>query len=354
MINRRQIAFAACLTVLIEFGLLVMLAWWLTSRPADAAVVQDPPPETPPEEEVVLIQPAPELAELLTFVRTRADQAADAPSAPTPFIGAETTRAASEEPAVGEEPVPTSDGIEAPGLTLEDQDFRDGPDVEGQGGGTPGQPGLAAAAPATSATPTDGSEGEAEEEARVAAARPVPDLVELPEELPRMQVRTPEEKLRTPREADDPGEEEQQLAARPPAAVGGGGKPGFQEERVRRALEGTINQEGVASLDVEETPLGRYMQIVSKVIARDWQRAFRRNENLLLVQPGFIRVHFVVSSEGRVISARAVDVRDASESQKWSTIRAVLGARLPPIPPEVRGVLDDGQLEVNFNFLFFM
>jgi hypothetical protein len=175
--------------------------------------------------------------------------------------------------------------------------------------------------------------------------------MDLPEKLPRMSVERPEDKLR-PRPKEKDGESD--LAARPPAGGGGGGAPGFQEQKIRRAVEGTITQKGVTALDVEATPLGRYLQVVSKVVSRDWQRACRRNENLVHIQPGFIRVNFVISKDGKIGLARALEVRDASETQKWFTLRAIKAAKLPPIPPEVVELLEDGHLEVNFNFLFFL
>lgn len=351
MIGRTQFVIAALAALLLELALLLVIAGGLDRQRVEKPESVPPPVATPPP--VVLatlmpVLPVPQ-PERMNFQIVDAGALREKPTRPTNLIADADSRAASELPNRRDDgpALPTQEGIEAPGLDLVNQNFNDG-DQETAAAGRPGPAGPAIPDPPEPAVEPAPPEKPARPE-ELAAARPE-DLLPIPGALPRMTVPKPEELLR-PRDQQEP---EAEVAAnvppRPPPG-GGGGTPGFQSQKIQRAIEGTLNQRGKASLEVEDTPLGRYMKVVSRVIERDWQSACRRHRDV--ATPGFLRVNFTIAADGRVTAARKVDARDGGEASLWFTLNAVKGAKLPPIPPEVVEMLEDGRLEINFNFLFF-
>ena len=369
MIGSRQIALAVLASLVIELGVLFSAAAWSVTHPEARSVLPTLQREDGADEETVIdlvpvlpvdvaLVPAPPRREVLEFVETTGEQNQGTPPRVTNLISDHSTQAAGEggKDQPDKRPQPEMKGIEEKGLQLANQDFQDGNDDSSEKASV-----AAAAAPVPPAPAPPPVPPEPPKEV-AAVEKPQPDppppadralesikpMIELPDSLPRLATGTPEEKLRPRPQA----QAQPEIAARPPPSEGGGKEPGFRAQKISRALEGTISQKGPASLDVEATPLGRYLTLVSRIVGRDWQRACRRNENLMHVQPGFIRVNFVVGADGKVLRASAVEQRDAGETQKLFTVNAVRQAVLPPIPKDVLDVLEGGQLEVNFNFLF--
>jgi hypothetical protein len=352
MIGRPQIVFAALAAFLLEVVLLLAIAFWLESPPEESVAERKPTPDSPPPPRVVLatlmpIVPVPQ-PERLNFELVDPGALREKPTRPTNLISDADSRAASELPSRREDgpAMPTQEGIDAPGLDLTNQKFSDG-EQEVASAAQPGPSGPPEPVPPEPTPPSPPAEPARPEE--VAAPRPE-ELLPLPTTLPRMEVTRPEELLRPREEKPDEPEVANNVPPRPPPG-GGGGTPGFQSEKIQRAIEGTLSQRGKASLEVEDTPLGRYLKTVSRVIERDWQNACRRHRDV--ATPGFLRVNFTISADGRVTSARKVEARDGGEASVWFTLNAVKGAKLPPIPADVVEMLEAGHLEMNFNFLFF-
>ncbi len=367
VIGRRQYALAAFAAVVLESGLLLGAAWWASANPAPAVAMPSAGAESlaEPDLAVTIVPVVPVAAvaaaaekEVLQFVETSADQNQGKPARPTNLISDRSTQAAGEggQDRVDKRPQPQVDGSNLPGFELASQDFRDGPDDAPADGTPPAPPAPPAPVPPTPPVPpAPPTITEATAKPRLdhptpaeVALESIKPMIELPDSLPRLSAGRPAEQL-PPRKDDRVTPD---LSPRPPPGGGGGGDAGFKPQKIRRAMEGTIAQRGNASLDVEATPLGRYLQVVVRVVTRDWQRACRRNENLMHVQPGFLRVNFVVAPDGHVLRASAVEQRDAGETQKIFTLNAVKQADLPPIPQEIVEVLEGGKLEINFNFLF--
>lgn len=355
MIGRSQIVFAALAALLLELGLLLAIAIWLDSPTEKLVDGEKSVPESSPPPRVVLatlmpVLPVPQ-PEQLNFQLVDPGALREKPTQPTNLISDANSRAATELASRRDDgpALPTQDGIDAPGLDLANQKFSDGEQeiasaAEPGPGGPPQPPTPEATKPKEPIEQVDPSPP-----AEVAAIRPE-ELLPLPTTLPRMEVTKPEELLRPREEKPTESEIAANVPPRPPPG-GGGGSPGFQSEKIQRAIEGTLSQRGKASLEVEDTPLGRYLKSVSRVIERDWQSACRRHRDV--ATPGFLRVNFTIAADGRVTSARKVEARDGGEASVWFTLNAVRGAKLPPIPAEVVEMLEAGHLEINFNFLFF-
>lgn len=354
MIGRSQIVIAALAALLLEGLLLFVIAATLGKGEPPPEKKEDresPPAGAPPKVVLATLMPVATVPppERLNFQIVDAGALREKPNRPTNLISDADSRAATELPSRRDDgpALPTQDGIDAPGLDLVNQNFNDG-EQEAAAAGRPGPAGPVNPDPPEPERPPAPVEKPAQP-AEMAAARPE-EILPLPGTMPRLTVPKPEDLLR-PREEENP---EPDLAAnvppRPPPG-GGGGTPGFQSQKIQRAIEGTLNQRGKASLEVEDTPLGRYMKVVSRVIERDWQSACRRHRDV--ATPGFLRVNFTIAADGRVTMARKVEARDGGEASLWFTLNAVKSAKLPPIPPEVVEMLEDNRLEINFNFLFF-
>lgn len=356
MIGRSQIVLAALAALLLEAALLWSAAALIQPDPPKPGKesVRENKPAPPPRTVLATLMPVmPVLPvptpEQLNFELVDAGALRENPTLPTNLISDAASRAASELPSRRKDgpALPTQEGIEAPGLDLTNQNFTDGEEELASSSPRPGPSGLEAVSPPTPPQPQKPSEPAMP--AETAANRPE-EIFSLPTTLPRMVVPKPEDLLR-PR-GEKPGEPEvaMNVPPRPPPGAGGG-NPGFQSEKIQRAIEGTLSQRGKASLEVEDTPLGRYFKSVSRVIERDWQSACRRHRDV--ATPGFLRVNFTIAADGRVTMARKVEARDGGEASLWFTLNAVKSAKLPAIPAEVVELLEDGHLEVNYNFLFF-
>ena len=352
MIRRSQMVFAALAALLLEVALLLAIAGWgLSPKETEPEEKEKSTTESPPPRVVLAtlmpVLPLPQ-PERLNFQLVDPGALREKPTRPTNLISDANSRAATELPSRREDgpAMPTQEGIEAPGLDLTNQNFTDG-EQEVASAARPGPPGPTEPAPPEPTPPVPATEPAQPEE--VAALRPE-ELLPLPTTLPRMQVTRPEELLRPREEKPTEPEVAANVPPRPPPG-GGGGTPGFQSEKIKRAIEGTLSQRGKASLEVEDTPLGRYFKSVSRVIERDWQNACRRHRDV--ATPGFLRVNFTIAPDGRVTAARKVEARDGGEASLWFTLNAIKGARLPPIPAEVVEMLEGGHLEINYNFLFF-
>ncbi|MFM7180131.1 MAG: hypothetical protein ACKO2G_01500 [Verrucomicrobiales bacterium] len=352
MIGRSQIVFAALAALLVEVVLLLAIAYWLEAPPEQSITEKKPSTDSSPPPRVVMatlmpVLPVPVPAKL-SFEFVDAGALREKPTRPTNLISDADSKAASELPSRREDgpAMPTQDGIDAPGLDLTNQKFSDG-EQEVASAAPSGPSGPPEPIPPEPTPPSPPAEAAQPKEV---VATPPEELLPLPTPLPRMEVTRPDELLRPREEKPDEPEVANNVPLRPPPG-GGGGTPGFQSEKIQRAIEGTLSQRGKASLEVEDTPLGRYLKTVSRMIERDWQSACRRHRDV--ATPGFLRVNFTISADGRVTTARKVEARDGGEASLWFTLNAVKGAKLPPIPAEVVEMLEAGHLEINFNFLFF-
>lgn len=353
MIGPRQYWLAAVLAVLLEGVLLLVLAWSMRAGDTlDEQTERESPPPVAREEVVVLapvMPPSPAQQQKLSFqlVETNDGQLQAKPDKPSGLISDRDTRAATEEESRNRSAaaMPTVTGITEAGLDLENQQFKDGPDEASAEAAKP-----EVARPEVVATPMPRPD-EAEkpvEPAQVTATTSPPKLtaIPVPGDLPRLATTKPEDLLR-PR-PDNAKPDQQAMPPRPDSSAG---QSGQQSQKIKRAIEGTLSQRGKASLDVDDTPLGRYLRSVSRVIERDWQYACRSHRDL--TRPGFLRVGFTIDKDGVVTTARGIEARDGGEASKWFTLNAIKSAKLPPIPEDVVEMLENGQLEINFNFLFF-
>jgi len=127
----------------------------------------------------------------------------------------------------------------------------------------------------------------------------------------------------------------------PPAA------PGFQPETRVTRIRGNISNRGRAAVDAAATPLGRYKKMVSDAIGSRWY--YYVNDQIGLLNVGTVDIRFTVLPDGKV---RGVQVLRNSSNESFASvsINSILKAEIPPIPPEVAKLLENGRIEIDYTF----
>jgi len=291
---------AAVASVLIHFLIIVGIALAMT-LPAWRFSLPKAPDETPIE--MTIISSAPPKPAGPTYVRTTPQNVPDAPKKAA-FESDNNTRAASEAAPSGIQPMPSVDGRESPDIELENRRYSDGRERQ------PAQPAAEAAQEAPAPTPAPSTQ------------------------LALREVHRPES-------AQPPRPETQAARPRPPAATG------FQPETRITRIRGNISNRGRASVEAAATPLGRYKKMVSDAIGSRWY--YYVNNQIGLLNIGTVDIRFQVGPEGKAQQVKVLS-NTSNESFASVSISSILEAEIPPIPPDVAKLLDNGRLEIDYSF----
>ena len=311
--SRKETVVAAILSVVIH--LLVILSF--TVFVAIPAFEKRPPtaPATPLE--ITMIAPEPPKPPTPKFVQTTPQANLPEPVKNVPFESDNDAQAASNAPATGSAPLPSVAGKDFPGMDFEDKNYTPGTKPQAA------VPASAAQAPQPTPTPAP-----AATPAPTAAPTSQLALLELPKSKP-----TP-----TPQEKKNPVSKQQTA---PPAATG------YQPETRVTRIRGNISNRGRPSVDAAATPLGRYRKMVSDAIGSRWY--YYVNEQLGLLNIGSVDIRFTVMPDGKVKSVQVLH-NSSNESFASVSINAILRAEIPPIPPEVSKLLENGRIEIDYTF----
>lgn len=308
--ERRETLAALAVSVLLHL-LLVLGAAWMLLRAVDTA-----PPPLPAEEEpvrLVILPPVPKSTPKPQFISTPPRENLErAPSKNAAFESDNDSLAASEAAPDGAEPLPSLQGIEAPGIQLQDQQHTAGKSE---------QP----AAPAVE-----------QSQAAAAEPQPTPRPIENPAPL-----ETPKP---TPKPQPTPEKKPEQKTEQParPASPSA-----YQPETRVTRLRGNVSNRGRASVEANATPLGRYKKQVADAIGSRWY--YHVNSQMGLLNVGTVEIRFQVLPDGKVKSPRVIS-NTSNESFASVSLAAVVQAEIPPIPPELTGLLENGRLEIDYTF----
>ncbi|MEI6035799.1 MAG: hypothetical protein WCS65_16155 [Verrucomicrobiae bacterium] len=298
--TRRETIAAAMGSVLIHLLVIVCIALTVALRPCLPLEEADPTPI-----EMTVIAAAPPKPAEPTYVRTASQNLPDAPKSAA-FESDNNTRAASEAAPSGTRQMPSVDGRESPALELESQRYSGGRESQ------PAQPAPAAA-----------------EQAAEAAPMPTPAAQLALREAPE------------PEKTQPPRPQEKASAPKPAAAAG------FQPETRITRIRGNISNRGRASVEAAATPLGRYKKMVSDAIGSRWY--YYVNSQIGLLNIGTVDIRFQVGPEGK---AQRVKILSNTSNESFASVsmRSILEAEIPPIPPDVAKLLDNGRLEIDYSF----
>ncbi|HUF62243.1 MAG TPA: hypothetical protein VMN36_09225 [Verrucomicrobiales bacterium] len=381
-VERQQTRFAVALSALFHVALLLWLA--LHPRALDGPLASEGVddgfpvefvlpfaslvgafPEPEPPAQAPEPAPAPQ-----TYVRTTENQQSPiAPESPD-FISDRNTRAATAQApaASGPDSHPTiREGLDEPGLSLEDRIFRDGPFLEE----SPSYPLTAAVQPARRPPPSGSSV-----QPGIDPLPPDPEAIPLlpppgesAEQPPAPGEETAPSQTSATRSDDSSGGEDPPVpgddrpaADTPPAPrvsrqpapstvqVPDRANDAYQPETAQRKMEGTLSNRGDPAFDAENTPVGQYMKKVTDAVGRKWHRHIRMND--ALISFGTMRVQFRVNRFGTPSDIRVVR-RTSNTAVEDITLRAILDADIPPMPPRVSEILDNGEIEITYNVLIY-
>jgi hypothetical protein len=123
---------------------------------------------------------------------------------------------------------------------------------------------------------------------------------------------------------------------------------GFAPQTSKTKVRGVLNASGSGSLNVEDTPAGRYQAKILKLLERSWQMENIRNRSL--IAPGNITLYFAVDRNGKVSHQQQVAMNGASGTQWGMVLRALDTITIPKMPQEVIDDLGSDSLELTVTF----
>jgi len=332
--HSKRFPFFLLLSCLIHATLILLLAYCFAREMVRKHKETLPPPE------VTLEIITPEKKDR-PFVEAK--EATDKAPEKAPFQSDENTKAASEQPPEGSLPLPSQQGVTQSAMELQNQRHTAGEKpASASGNPLPPQPNQPrqqrdAKSPSTP-TPTP-------------AATPVPTPT--PQESPTAPTPPPPNsvKLIEPPKEQRPNETSPSSSAPPPSTPGTpGARKGYQPETRQTVIRGSISNRGRSSVAAEATPIGRYKKRMSDAIGSRWY--YYVNERMGLLSIGTVDVSFKVTPSGKVTGLRVVRT-NSNESLTDCSLRSIMDAKLPPIPPEVAATLQNGTLEIDYSFTIY-
>jgi hypothetical protein len=315
----------------------------------------EPIPEIPPEVEPPVSPP--------DFARTTKDQESAEPPASRRYIGERNTEATSDR-------APTSDEIEMPSQagrelrpdeapeTTQSQ-YRDGkldtleqipPPAPPASPLIPDSPEMTKAAAAKgekSPLPAEAEKAEtAIREKILDGANPIETSVAKSEVREDMK---PREETKA-RDGSPDALADKKVEEKPKPKPAPLDDPAFTGNQTKTAILGSISRNGTSSLDVADSPIGRYQAAISKAVEQEWQRNCVRHRDF--ITPGYLSVRFYVTADGKVKSVNFVGDNQTGEVQKGFTLNSIRNAPIPAMPPAVKKEMGGDSLELIFNFYF--
>ena len=313
--ERRKALVALAASILLHLFIIGSVSFMLAVRKP----ISIPPPEEAPVELTLVAAPDSTPKPRPVYVQTSESQRADKPPETSVFESDKDTHAASPLPAAGDAPVPTQEGRDQPGLSLENKEYTAGP--------VPRE-----SPPAVQPRQETAPEPKAEESKPKMTPQQSTQLALLEPPKPKTSPH--------PKAAKAVRKEQQQQAQTPQP-------PGYQPQTRITRIRGNISNKGRAAVSATATPLGRYKKMLSDAIGSRWY--YYVTEQLGLLNVGTVEVRFLVRENGNV--ERVQVVRNSSnESFAACTVRAIMEADIPPIPKELVPMLEGSRIEIEYSF----
>ena len=342
--RKKGFPFFLILSCLIHATLIILLAFLF----ARSLLKKEARKDLPPPEVTLEITP-PSKAER-PFIEAK-DVSEKAPENSL-FQSDQNSKAASEQPPDGPLPLPSQQGIVQPALELQNQSHTQGEKPATQAGNPlPSQP-PSSSVPSSSATQQVQAEQRPTQspspQQATPSTPPPPNNIKLlePPVSPAVSSKPPAQvtdkslpgpvSLSPSRQASAPGSQ--------------GSTRGYQPETRQTVIRGNISNRGRSSVAAEATPLGRYRKGVADAIGSRWY--YYVDERMGLLSIGTVDVSFKVSASGKVSKLHVVS-SNGNESLTDCSLRSIMDAKLPPIPPDVARTLQNGVLEIDYSFTVY-
>jgi len=329
--RRKRFPFYLLLSCLIHATLIILLAIVFARK---FVRTEEAPP--PPEVTLVIPPPSPNDRPTVTAV-----EVTDKPPENAPFQSDQNSKAASELPPEGNLPLPTQQGVSLPALELQNQKHTAGEKPATQAG-NPAPPQQAS--PATPPSPQKPAQKQPE---KTATPTPVPTPTSTPPPNNLKLLQPPDT---APRQPTKQSQASPSNPAAPSTPGSAGATKGYQPETRQTVIRGNISNRGRSSVAAEATPIGRYKKAVADAIGSRWY--YYVDERMGLLSIGTVDVNFKVTASGKVIALRVVH-SNGNESLTDCSLRSIMDAKLPPIPPDVVPTIQNGCLEIDYSFTIY-
>lgn len=382
--RRRQVTIGIIVSVLLHLLLLaifIILGMVLPKRVdfaqtklanREIELTVEPPPELPIP---FTITPNPDRP----FIDSRGLEISTDPADKAIFESDENMKAASEETAAGDAPLPTQSGKDRPFnafktqkslLGAAAQPFESAMPVPPLDEPTPTAPPppKVADTPVPNATPPPKDEPQ-KETPKLTGTPPPFKTVEIPKDdeialspkapatpVPVVKVvpatPPPVPPVATPMPVQEPPKEVVKLATpqprpHPPQPQR---ESGFQPEQEQNHIEGNISNRGRKAVDSVATPMARYKKQVNDAIGSRWYYYIR--ERMDLIAFGSVRISFTIDNQGHV-SQLKVSSNTSNESLADVSMRAVRDAELQPPPKDPSAGASNEPLDWSLTFTYY-
>jgi outer membrane biosynthesis protein TonB len=350
----RTLGYGVAGSLAVHALLFVSLALWMSSEPVRKLMQAEPEAVVTMlfAENVVPAEPAPEpeppakQPDSQQFIRTSQNTESATTPANAAFISDRNTVASAKSAPSPDAtaPMPTTTGVNLPTMDLVNRTYKDG---ELKNDSAPSPP------PAPPAPPPEKQAVAKAEESP--PEKPSND----PDKSPPIEVSKPGSVADTSPMLKVPEEEEVRPkaipVAQPPAAplvnAPRPEKNAYQPETRTAEMRGSISDRGAEdAVNAAMTIEGKYMAEIQKAVGAKWHRLAGPRRDL--AKPGVFAVHFFVSPDG---SVKPDDITVLSEKDnvvlESVAVKAILSAKIPPVPRELRANLDKGRFSAGINFL---
>jgi outer membrane biosynthesis protein TonB len=352
--RKKGFPFFLILSCLIHGALVILLAILFARNLLKKEIQKSPPP---PE---VTLEITPSAKTERPFIE--AQEVSDKAPENSPFQSDQNSKAASEYPPEGKMPLPSQQGIEQASLELQNQHHTPGEKPASQAGNPlPTQP-SPPSPPASQSAQSSAQQKSIQSPITTASPNSTPNPIPNPQPTPTAPPPPNNIKLLDPPESPVASSKQSAQTAEkalPPAtsptrqaSVPGsqGSTKGYQPETRQTVIHGNISNRGRSSVAAEATPLGRYRKGVSDAIGSRWY--YYVDERMGVLSIGTVDVSFKVTASGKVSGLHVVS-SNGNESLTDCSLRSIMDARLPPIPPDVARTLQNGVLEIDYSFTVY-
>ncbi len=306
--------------------------------------------------------PAPQQAATRSVLQTDGLAASEKPPDKPLFESDKDSTAGSDRPATGSAPLPSQEGIDKPFDHFKTQNYSVGPGtqppVEMASAATPApKPSIA---PTPKAPTEERSLDSFPEEPK---ATPAPAPLFNPTPIPKpansafalgkpTPIPVPSKPPGTPAPPKPtPAPEVAMLETKPePRPEQPRSEPGYQPQMEKTKIEGSISNRGRPGVDAIGTPLGRYRKKVADAIGSRWYRIV--DERRDLIREGAVHINFVIDARGKVGSVKILS-NTANATFGEVCMQSVTEAEIPAPPADVVSKLDEGRLEIDYNFTIY-
>ncbi|HLB32996.1 MAG: hypothetical protein A3F67_06925 [Verrucomicrobia bacterium RIFCSPHIGHO2_12_FULL_41_10] len=295
---------------------------------------EEPPP-------TIILDLSPTLSQKKATVDTASEHPLEKAPQNASFEAHENNEAASELPITGSLPLPTQQGREQDVLEFKNQEHSLGEKPETTTGSSANSPATDHSSQALIESP------QKLEPHREPSPSPTPATITPSPSSSPLPIASATPEVITPQTASTPLPQNRPVMGKLSSEAK---SKGYQPESHSSVIHGAISNKGRASVATEATPIGRYKKNLSDAIGSRWY--YYVDERMGLLSIGTATIAFYVNQQGHVEGLRVVS-NTSNQTFADCSIKSIIEAKLPVIPPEVAATLQHGKLEIEYSFTIY-